>query len=302
MSADIKVTANSNSAGISQKSYIGLSGTGAVEFSGDIILENSSNVNIHVAAVHLSAEAGGVSTFSGVIQEQYGPTDKYATVVIDGGGKVVLTGDNTYAGGTTVSNSSTLLVNNTSGSGTGFGALTVESGSTLGGFGTIATVGANAVTAESGSVIAPGASIGTLVFDGGATTGTVLAADSGSVFNFELDASGGTPDQIHFLNYEFGDLVLADNTINVSLSGSESAGEYTVSLFKFFSDSGSTMVGSGLTSGLVLNLGEGIDSGLLDFNSGTGSIDLTYTIVPEPSMFALVCGVFSATLLMRRRR
>lgn len=164
------------------------------------------------------------------------------------------------------------------------------------------TIVEHSINVANGSSVAPGNSIGTLTLDGADTTAALLTMDTGSFFDFELDASGGTPDQLHFWNYVAGDLVLNNNTLNVSLSGVETAGEYTVSLFEFYNDAGSTIIGSGLTDGLVLNLGEGIGSGSLDYNGGTGSIDLTYTVVPEPSMFALAGLVFVSTLLIRRRK
>ncbi|MGE9295249.1 MAG: PEP-CTERM sorting domain-containing protein, partial [Puniceicoccales bacterium] len=149
---------------------------------------------------------------------------------------------------------------------------------------------------------APGNSIGTLTFDGANTTAALLTMNAGATFSFELDASGGVPDQLHFWNYQSGDLALDNNTISVTLTGEQTDGEYTVSLFQFYSDSGSTITGSGLTSGLNLDLGEGIGSGSLEFNGGTGSIDLTYTVVPEPGMLSLVVAVFGSTLLIRRNR
>lgn len=78
------------------------------------------------------------------------------------GGTTVLTAANTYSGGTNVS-IGTLLVNNTSGSGTGAGAVSVGSLGTLGGTGTIS----GAVT-NSGK-ISPGASIGTLTINNNVT-------------------------------------------------------------------------------------------------------------------------------------
>jgi len=158
------------------------------------------------------------------------------------------------------------------------------------------------ISVASGSSIAPGNSIGTLTLDGGSTTAAVLTMDAGSAFDFELDASGGTPDQLVFWNYVDGDLVLNNNVLNVTLSGVETPGEYTVSLFEFYSDAGSTIIGSGLTSGLTLNLGEGISSGSLDYNGGTGSIDLTYSVVPEPGSYALLAGCLALSAVMLRRR
>ena len=64
---------------------------------------------------------------------------------------MILSGANTYGGGTTISGG-TLLANNATGSGTGSGTVTVTSG-TLGGTGTIA----GAVTVNSGATLSPGA-------------------------------------------------------------------------------------------------------------------------------------------------
>ena len=96
---------------------------------------------------------------------------------------MTLTGTNTYSGGTTVS-AGTLLVNNTTGSGTGTGAVTVGSGGTLGGSGKVT----GATTLNSGGTIAPGA--GGLAAD---TTlhGSSLLWNSGGTITLEL---GGTTD------------------------------------------------------------------------------------------------------------
>ena len=53
-------------------------------------------------------------------------------------GAFTLLGANTYAGGTTINGGAALIVDNTTGSGTGSGNVTVSSGGTLGGTGTIA--------------------------------------------------------------------------------------------------------------------------------------------------------------------
>ena len=70
-----------------------------------------------------------------------------------GANTVTLTTANTYKGGTAVT-SGTLLVDNTSGSGTGTGAVTINSGGTLGGSGTIS----GATTLNGGGDLFPSAS------------------------------------------------------------------------------------------------------------------------------------------------
>jgi autotransporter-associated beta strand protein len=92
---------------------------------------------------------------------------------------------NTYTLGTTI-NGGTLLVNNTTGSGTGTGDVTVNSGGTLGGTGSIA----GNVTVNAGGGIAPGASVGTLTVSG------VLTLSAGSTNVFEVNGSTPTNDAV----------------------------------------------------------------------------------------------------------
>jgi autotransporter-associated beta strand protein len=106
-------------------------------------------------------------------------TNTYAGVIADAGvtsliktgaGTFILTGvSNSYSGGTTI-NGGTLLLNNTNGSGTGSGAVTVAGGGTLGGAGIIS----GTVTVNSGGALAPGNPLGTLTISNNLT----LAAGS----------------------------------------------------------------------------------------------------------------------------
>ena len=93
-----------------------------------------------------------------------------------GQGTLLLTGANTYTGATNV-NAGTLLVNNTSGSGTGSGTVTVNSTGTLGGDGTIG----GTVNVLTGGTLAPGASVGTLTVGG-----DLEFADGGNNWGAEL--------------------------------------------------------------------------------------------------------------------
>ena len=134
-----------------------------------------------------------------------------------GTGTLILSGANTLSGATTVS-AGTLLVNNTSGSGTGTGAVTVASSATLGGSGSAT----GSVTIQAGGHLAPGNnSIGTL------STGA-LTLSAGSWSDFELGtpgtrASPGTSDRTAVT----GALTLG-GTLNLINQGSAGAGSYKI--------------------------------------------------------------------------
>ncbi|MDY0170996.1 MAG: autotransporter-associated beta strand repeat-containing protein [Thermoguttaceae bacterium] len=99
-------------------------------------------------------------------------------------GTLVLTGENTYEGGTTIS-AGTLMVSNTSGSGTGSGPVSVNpatpgTDAILGGTGTID----GTVTVHSGGMHAPGASVGEQTIGG-------AVWHSGGMFQFEINDALG---------------------------------------------------------------------------------------------------------------
>src|SRR5262249_26478754 len=98
-----------------------------------------------------------------------------------GKGVLELTGANTYAGNTIVAQG-TLLVNNTSGSGTGTGTVIVRNTGTLGGTGTVS----GPVGVRRGGRIAPG----TVGATGTLTAGNGVRFESGSAFT--VDVRGGT--------------------------------------------------------------------------------------------------------------
>jgi len=158
-------------------------------------------------------------------------------IVKSGAGTMQLTSASTYSGGTTVALGK-LLVNNTSGSGTGSGAVTVNVG-ILGGTGTIA----GPVTVSSGGTISPGGSIGTLTLNSPPTL-------NGTNF-MEIDRNGGSP---------LADkLVLASGTLTyggtlvVSNTGAALAGGEVFTLF-----AAPTYAG-GFTTTTLPTLGNGLN-------------------------------------------
>jgi autotransporter-associated beta strand protein len=101
----------------------------------------------------VSPAAGNTLTIAGLVQDLSGYGG--LPVAITGAGTTVLNAPNTYSGPTTVSNG-VLLVNNTTGSGTGTGPVSVAPNGILGGIGTVS--GAVVVN----GAISPGASVGAL--------------------------------------------------------------------------------------------------------------------------------------------
>ena len=140
------------------------------------------------------------TTFAGVITNGTSATTPHTVALTKiGSGSFTLSGISTYIGGTTVSNG-TLLVNNTAGSGTGTGAVTVVSGATLGGSGVIA----GPVTVN--GTLLPGNSPGSL------TISNDLVINSGAVLQYNL---GTTSD----LTVVSGNLTFLGGTLDVVDAG-----------------------------------------------------------------------------------
>ncbi|MDQ6807866.1 MAG: autotransporter-associated beta strand repeat-containing protein [Verrucomicrobiota bacterium] len=188
-------------------STISQDGSGAFEIQNNITANVGAGFYSKLSLTNTPVSGTGTVTLSGIISDR-SPSQKL-TLSQDGTNTVVLTGANTYSGGTVV-NAGTLLVNNLAGSGTGRGLVTVNGG-TLGGTGTItvAAVEGNAqVNVNSGGTVAPGDGPGqigaltlnnlqtnfnagsTLLIDLNATTSDLLSTTSrltiapGAMINF----------------------------------------------------------------------------------------------------------------------
>ena len=154
--------------------------------SGNII-DSATTLQTILTDLELTTETtvevgtNGLLVIEGEISGDYGLT-KTET------GVLALTGANTYSGGTIVSGGK-LLVNNTQGSATGSGTVTVNSGGTLGGGGFIS----GAVTIQAGGTLAPGNSPGTITFYDNLTltSGSTFAVEIGGVSN-DLAVVSGT--------------------------------------------------------------------------------------------------------------
>lgn len=210
------------------------------------------------------------------------------SVTKNGAGTQILTGNNNTYNGATLVNNGALLINNTSGSGTGTSTITVNNGGTFGGTG----AATGAVTVNNGGILLGGD--GATAGDNLALSGNVTFQD-GAIIQLALGAtgthssltrSGGTwsfdSDQIFILTDLGAQVGFYDNIIT-GLAGSES---------------GLTSI----SSWAIQNPGW---TGTFSYD-GAGGVDLNITSlssVPEPSTYALLAGgVATLAVTLRRRR
>jgi hypothetical protein len=184
------------------------------------------------------------------------------------------------------------MANNSTGSATGTGAVTVNGG-TLGGTGSVS----GAVAINTTGALSPGASVGTL------GTGA-LSLNTGSTFAYELNTTAVTGD---LLNAN-GNLSF-DGTVTLSLTdlGSNSLlalGTKFTLISYFGSWDGDTFSGFADNSEFT-SLGnqwriDYNDVSAGSANGGTYSNAVTLTVIPEPASALL--GSLGLFLLLRRRR
>ena len=265
--------------------FVRFPGNVFVRAGGAVIDSNGHTVGIrsmllHDAALGNTPDGGLTKTGAG-------------TLILTGQGYSGQTTGNTYTGATTV-NAGTLLVNNTNGSGTGSGNVTVNSGARLGGTGTIS----GAVSIANGGTLAPGTSVGTL------RTGSLSLASGGS-FVFELDGANGTSDRVDVT----GAVNLGGGNLVLSLLSAATLGQTFDLLHNDGSDlnigffaSGSTVTGTfnGGTYVFAINYTANNDGGSIG-----NDISLVTVAVPEPSTWAFALsgvGLLGGYQYFRRNR
>jgi autotransporter-associated beta strand protein len=251
----------------------------------------------------------GSNSGTGTINSQIGGS---GGITKNGTGTWTLSGQNAYSGNTTL-NAGTLFANNTSGSATGTGAVSVGASGKLAGTGTITPSGTNGINVT--GVLAPGGSVGTgnLTLNLGGTTGTVtMNSAAGADFEFLLGIGGlnitslGTSDLLTIAGAATSDFAFNGNEVDFLSSGA-------IGFYKLFDtsidnantwtgltyDSGTGVVSSGLT---YSNLASGLSGTFIVGTAGNGGTtgDIYFQVVPEPG--ASLLGGLGTLLLLRRRR
>ncbi|SBV33728.1 Outer membrane autotransporter barrel domain protein [uncultured Sphingopyxis sp.] len=191
---------------------------GGLTFSGGTLRTTASFASARDASL---TGAGTILTDAGTIFSLGGVISGAGGLTKTGAGILTLSGDNSYAGATNV-NAGTLRVNGDQSAATGL--VTVASGATLAGSGTIG----GSVNVLNGGILAPGNSPGTLNIDGD------LALAGGSVLNFEFGEAGVAGGALNDLVNVGGDLTL-DGTINVT---SASGGYFGGGIYRVFNYAG----------------------------------------------------------------
>lgn len=237
--------------------HITIIGTNNLTMSGAVAL-NTTNLLLTVNNTALTTFSGPISgNTAAKILTKAGP------------GTLEFSGNNTYLSPTVVT-AGTLLVNNTAGSGTGTGSVTVNSGSTLGGSGII-----SGAVSGAGN-ISPGTSAGTLTLGGG------LDLSSGGTYVWELAAnstSAGTFDQIALTG---GNLVLGGSTLSINFTNAATSPDSTNSfwqssrVWQIVALSGSAANPGGSNFGTLLNASYAAGTFTTATNAN-GGINLIFT-------------------------
>jgi autotransporter-associated beta strand protein len=233
------------------------------------LLQNTASMSISpTRGVTLGTLGGGFDTDAGTTMTVESIVAGVAgnPLIKTGAGSLVLNANNTYVGGTLVSNG-TLRINGTY---SGGGLISVFSGGTLGGTGSV-----GAVTVDAGGGLAPGNSAGTLIVGD-------LTLDGGAMLTYELGTSS--------------DLILAGTTI----LGGIDFDNFTFLPGAGFGPGVYTLIDATTISGLGAGTAGTVGSYGATLSIDVDDQDLVLTVVPEPASLGLM-GLMVAAVLLRRR-
>lgn len=282
----------------------GLSGTGTIGIG-----TNSSNSKL------TAAFGSGTFTFDGILEDTLGNAHGSALSLVKNlGGTLVLTGPNTYSGGTTV-NAGVLAANTVAvgKSATGTGPVTVANSGSV--HGTLAGIGnvSGSVTVNTGAAISAG--------DGATTTGTLSLKNysntfaDNSIYLWKINNASGTPgsavgwDKLALSGLSVGtgthgvDVQMTAVGAGGLLSGFDPTQNYQWLI--------ATVPSGGTSLAAKFHLDSAAVSTFITNNPGTKNafsiasdstdIYVSYTGAPEPTSLALL-GIGAGGVLLRRRR
>lgn len=242
--------------------------TGAVNHTGTL---TNATAGSGVGGVAISAAIGGNVT--GVVQNS-------------GNGPLVLTGNNTYSGPTTITAGS--LFANTAGpnSATGSSTVTVGTAGTLGGGGRVG----GTVSVSTGGTVSPGSTAtatGTLTIGG---NGTALTFADNSTLRFQTAAS---PDLVNLTGTNSTVSFGPTWNLNITAASGDPTGQ-SFTLIDYTSTVAPTLP-------TTINF-TGAYQGVVSIDSTNHAVVISnVSLVPEPGVAALF-GIAGAALLARRRR
>lgn len=245
--------------------------TGSVGVAGDII-NNAALVVDRSNDYTISNEISGTGSF-----EQAGP------------GTTTLTGTNSYTGSTTVSDGA-LYINGDNSAATG--GITVGTGATLGGTGTIGDA-TTLTTIGNGATITAGdqpnnSTFDNLSFNGDLTVGVA----GGAATTWLVDLVGGTgSDRIDVA----GALNLTDTNLAINFSNVTNGNSFVIASY------GSLTGGGAFLNDPLTEFNYGGQLWTVDYGTGSNSF-ITLNAVPEPGTFGLLGLALAGLAFLRFRK
>ncbi len=237
------------------------------------VLQNIDGNNRFAGQVWLYQEDCSINCEHGTRLTLTGQVTYDERLIKDGGGTLELTSsDNDYTGGTLI-NDGTLLANNSSGSATGLGSVTVANGGTLGGEGFICTY----VLVKNGGRLAPGNGIGSLALG-------CLDLIDGAHLLFELDTPDIVDPEVNDIVNVFGALTL-NGVLDVTAQSGFGLGTYTLITCGSFTDYG-------------LRLGDMPDGFNYEIDTSEPDKVKLLVLVPEPSSLVLLAASLLALAML----